>query len=320
MPRVSSIKTIEVYERVLVNLFDKLSFVDCNNDIEILKKNHKSNQFILVVLASIIFYIKYHLKKKYITKEVEDYIINNTLYIKDNSKIKKDVDYEYVLKFYSDAITQINMIIKANKCIKKNKFDNGKYPLWEDIINIDYNKLTEANKHIYNIYTLMPFRRLEEYIKMVYVFDLQLINIEEMYKKDRDLRTNYCYLNKENPEESKFIFLIYKTDRFSRNKPIKVAIWKQLRNYLLEFVELNNIQSGDKFLDSHNVNIVSSSNLSHKLKKIFGYSVDVLRHSYIQHIHKLYNNRVITFEDLKKISRLMGHKFTQQIRYYNQKI
>ena len=37
MPRVSSIKTIEVYERVLVNLFDKLSFVDCNYDIDILK-------------------------------------------------------------------------------------------------------------------------------------------------------------------------------------------------------------------------------------------------------------------------------------------
>ena len=320
MPRVSSIKTIEVYERVLVNLFDKLSFVDCNYDINILKKNHKSNQFILVVLASIIFYIKYHFKKKYITKEVEEYIKNNTLYIKDNSKIRNDVNYDYILKFYSDAITQINMIIKANKCIKKNKSDNGKYPLWEDIINIDVDKLSKPNQHIYNIYTLMPFRRLEEYIKMVYIFDQNLIDLNEMYKRDRDLRTNYCYLNKDNPEQSKFIFLIYKTDRFSKNKPIKVTIWKQLRDYLLEFVENNNIQNGDKFLDSYNIKVSTSSNLSHKLRHIFGYSVDVLRHSYIQHIHKLYNKKVIDYKDLIKISKLMGHKFTQQIRYYNQKI
>ena len=77
----------------------------------------------------------------------------------------------------------------------------------------------------------------------------------------------------------------------------------------------------DNTLDSYKILIPSSRvvELKNKLNSIFGCSVDILRHSYIQYVHKLYNKGVISYEDLIEISKLMGHRLKQQIRYYNNK-
>ena len=164
----------------------------------------------------------------------------------------------------------------------------------------------------------MPFRRLEEYIKMVFVFNITEEDLANEYKKDRNDRNNYCYIDFEQPENSCFYFIVYKTDRFYK-RPFKVMIWKKLTQYLIDFVHTNNIKSGDKMLRIGKINIKDNFVLKDKLNSIFGCSVDILRHSYIQYVHKLYNKGVISYEDLIEISKLMGHRLKQQIRYYNNK-
>ena len=314
MRLVSSITTVKNYDNALNNLFNSLTFSNLDSDINLMKRKNKSDHSILMVLKSIVFYIKYHLKYNKVTEEVNSYIKNKTLYLKNPAKIHKNIDYRYILKFYSDAITQYNIMIKAERCTKINNKNTGEYPKWEKLINVKLDKLTDLNKHIYNIYTLMPFRRLEEYVRMVFVFNESEININ----KNREERNNFCYINKQKPDQSYFYFIIHKTDRFQKdNKYVK--IWKNLLDYLLDFIKTNNIKSGDKFLKLKDKEVTSNASLVNRLKNIFGYSVDVLRHSYIQYIHNLYNQKIITYEDLEEISDLMGHKIEQQIRYYDKK-
>lgn len=318
MRKVASLVTIKTYDRALNKIFNDLSFKDLNYDLGVIKKYKKSIHLILLCLKSIVFYIKYHLKFVAVTDEVERYITDDSLCIKNPSKIDPTLDYRYILRFYSDAITQYNIIINAERVTKKNSKDKGQYPEWEKLINIDIEELSDINKHIYYLYTLMPFRRLEEYIRMVFIFNISEEDLTNEYKKDRNNRNNYCYIDFENPENSCFYFIIYKTDRFYK-RPFKVMIWKKLTEYLIDFIETNNIQNGDKLLKLGKVNIKENFELKNKLNSIFGCSVDVLRHSYIQYVHKLYNKGVISYEDLVEISKLMGHRLKQQIRYYNNK-
>lgn len=314
---ITSKQTIINYEGCLKNYFNLLSFSDANQDIQKLKDLNKSYDTILLCLKSTIFYIDYHLGwKSNIIPIIQDYIINNTVFLKNPNKIdvnKNPEDYYVIIQVYRNYIKKINTITRAKKCLKKNKNDNGEYPKWKMLINIDYDNLTEINKHIYKIYTLMPCRRLEEYIKMVFTFNSENIKIIKNIE-DRNEKLNYCFINMNNIDNSYFVFQIYKNDKFF-NKPVKIKLWKKMKKYLLDYVKNNNIQEGDKF-----INLTSIQTLGNHLKRIFNCSVDILRHSYIQYVHNKYENGIISYIDLHNISKIMGHTLQEQLNYKNMKV
>lgn len=314
---ITSKQTIINYECCLRNYFNLLSFNDANQDIQKLKDLNKSNNTILLCLKSTLFYINYNLGwKPNIIPVIQDYINNNTVFLKNPEKIdifKKPEDYYLILQFYINHVKGLNNIIKADKRIKKHEDDNGEYPKWKELINIDYENLTDINKHIYKVYTLMPCRRLEEYIKMVFTFDPKNIKIVKNIE-DRNDKLNYCFININNIDKSYFIFQIYKNDKFF-NKPVKIKLWKKMRLYLIDYVKNNNIQEGDKF-----IHLTSTNTLCNHLKRIFNHSVDILRHSYIQYVYGKYENGSLSFDDLNKISKIMGHKLQEQLNYKNMKI
>lgn len=314
---ITSKQTIINYECCLKNYFNLLSFNNAKQDIQKLKDLNKSYELIKLCLKSTIFYIDYHLGwKPNIIPVIQEYINSKTVFLKNPEKIdisKKPEDYYMIIQIYGNYIKGLNNIIKADKCIKKHEDDDGEYPKWKELINVSYESLTDINKHIYKVYTLMPCRRLEEYIKMVFTFDPKNIKIIKNVD-DRNDKLNYCFINLNNIDKSYFIFQIYKNDKFF-NKPVKIKLWKKMRLYLLDYIKNNNVQEGDKF-----INLTSTNTLCNHLKRIFNHSVDTLRHSYIQYVYGKYENGSLSFDDLNKISKIMGHKLQEQLNYKNMKI
>lgn len=308
---ISSFQTIITYESCLKNYFNILTFTNVDKDIESLKKLKKSNDVIVHTIKAIIFYIKYNLGWKVnIIPEVQEFI-EKTEYLNNPSKINKKIkaeDYFMIIKFYQNKIKKLNGEILHNKNMKKDEKDKGEYPKWKNLINIDYKHLTDDNKHIYKVYTLMPCRRLSEYVNMVFVFDKKNIKIIKDINK-RNKRLNYCYLNLRNPKESFFVYQKYKNDRHF-NRPVIIKLWSKMYNYLLSYVKKNNTQNYDKFINSYSV-----QDLHNRLKRIFNHSVDVLRHSYIQFIYTQYKKGTINYDKLCKISRIMGHSLNVQLDY-----
>lgn len=188
---------------------------------------------------------------------------------------------------YSIIINKINGEI-AKKRKYKNKF-----------AKIDWSKLDEPTGYtvddvIKGLYMYFPPRRLD-YAYMVYVID-EPDTIDEM---------NYYVRT-----TKKFIFGRYKTVKKYGTQVFTVPT--KLRRLIHQYVDEQHIEPGDNLLCYHGKkNKFSESTLKRKLKKIFGTSVDGLRHAYITH---LYKNRDNLFE-IEKTSLKMAHDIRTHLTY-----
>ena len=174
----------------------------------------------------------------------------------------------------------------------KKKLD---YPKWKTLININIDQLTNQNKLIYNLYVLMPPRRIKDYINFVYVSNINNII---------DQNNNYCFIDYENLNNSKFIFYNYKT--FKTYGIQKLIISDDLLNFIIEYVKNQNIKDNEKL-----IKINSNTRFIEALNKIFGYSVDIIRHSFIDYLYTLN----LSYSELDKISFYMAHNIKQQQKY-----
>lgn len=291
MSKITSTYTIKIYEGTFKNHCLNLSFTNAENDLLTLQKEDKSLNIIKSCFQTIIFYIRYHLNFCSINKDIKNYIDSDTTFIKNSSKIninKSKDEYKIILLEYSEYLNGIVIKIKNNK----KKLD---YPKWKTLININIDQLTNQNKLIYNLYVLMPPRRIKDYINFVYVSNINNII---------DQNNNYCFIDYENLNNSKFIFYNYKT--FKTYGIQKLIISDDLLNFIIEYVKNQNIKDNEKL-----IKINSNTRFIEALNKIFGYSVDIIRHSFIDYLYTLN----LSYSELDKISFYMAHNIKQQQKY-----
>lgn len=291
MSKITSTYTIKIYEGTFKNHCLNLSFTNAENDLLTLQKEDKSLNNIKSCFQTIIFYIRYHLNFCSINKNIKNYIDSDTTFIKNSSKIninKSKDEYKIILLEYSEYLNGIVIKIKNNK----KKLD---YPKWKTLININIDQLTDQNKLIYNLYVLMPPRRIKDYINFVYVSNINNII---------DQNNNYCFIDYENLNNSKFIFYNYKT--FKTYGIQKLIISDDLLNFIIEYVKNQNIKDNEKL-----IKINSNTRFIEALNKIFGYSVDIIRHSFIDYLYTLN----LSYSELDKISFYMAHNIKQQQKY-----
>lgn len=291
MSKITSTYTIKIYEGIFKNHCLNLSFTNAENDLLTLQKEDKSLNIIKSCFQTIIFYIRYHLNFCSINKDIKNYIDSDTTFIKNSSKIninKSKDEYKIILLEYSEYLNGIVIKIKNDK----KKLD---YPKWKTLININIDQLTDQNKLIYNLYVLMPPRRIKDYINFVYVSNINNII---------DQNNNYCFIDYENLNNSKFIFYNYKT--FKTYGIQKLIISDDLLNFIIEYVKNQNIKDNEKL-----IKINSNTRFIEALNKIFGYSVDIIRHSFIDYLYTLN----LSYSELDKISFYMAHNIKQQQKY-----
>lgn len=291
MSKITSTYTIKIYEGTFKNHCLNLSFTNAENDLLTLQKEDKSLNIIKSCFQTIIFYIRYHLNFCSINKDIKNYIDSDTTFIKNSSKIninKSKDEYKIILLEYSEYLNGIVIKIKNDK----KKLD---YPKWKTLININIDQLTDQNKLIYNLYVLMPPRRIKDYINFVYVSNINNII---------DQNNNYCFIDYENLNNSKFIFYNYKT--FKTYGIQKLIISDDLLKFIIEYIKNQNIKDNEKL-----IKINSNTRFIEALNKIFGYSVDIIRHSFIDYLYTLN----LSYSELDKISFYMAHNIKQQQKY-----
>lgn len=140
---------------------------------------------------------------------------------------------------------------------------------------------------IKGIYTKFPPRRIEDYAFMKY----------------GESEDNYY-------DDGEFVFRKYKTFRTYGEQRFKVN--DELKTIIERYIKKNNILYGDMLLKYNgNKNKPSEKTLQRKLIKIFGVSVDGIRHAYITHLYKD-EKELLNIED---ISEKMAHNVRTHLRY-----
>lgn len=289
---ITSINTIKIYESVFKNHCLDLCFCNADNDYLSLKNNQKSLNIIKLCFQTVIFYIRYHFGLIEVNKSICQIIEFDTVYLKNSSKINKKLsidEYKIKLLEYSEYLNGIVNKIKNDKTIIK-------YPEWKNILNREIIDLSGQDKLIFNLYTLTPPRRINDYFLLFYVSDSNFII---------DQTKNYCLIDYDNPENSKFIFYVYKT---VKNFGVQIIpIPKKLQKIIIDYVKTENIKDNSSFFPS----IKSKTMFIKKVKKIFGFSVDYIRHSYINYLY----DKNTSYKKLETISIYMAHDIKQQQKY-----
>ena len=188
---------------------------------------------------------------------------------------------------YDKKIKEINKKVteKQNNTNKFKKID------WSKIEEPTGNTVDDVIK---GIYTMFPPRRIEDYVYMCYI---------ENEEEEGD--ENY-YI------EGRFIFKKYKTSKRYGRQEFKVS--DKLKELIDSYIKMMNITSGETLLQykyDARRGTRSDKTLRNKLMKIFGVSVDGLRHAYITEIHKDPKN----LYKLKEISDKMAHSIGVHMTY-----
>jgi hypothetical protein len=196
-------------------------------------------------------------------------------------------------KEYGEIIKEINGEIKETREEHVNKF---KKLDWGAIKKPEGETIDDMIK---GLYTMIPPRRLSDYAYMIYVR-------REGDVKDKE--RNY-YVK----EEDKFIFQNYKTvGRFGIQRFKVAEESKELTELIKRYVNKNKIKYGEAMLKYRKGSeMFRKENLGRRLQKIFGTSVDGLRHSYITYLYR--DARKIY--DIKRISEMMAHNIETHLTY-----
>lgn len=192
--------------------------------------------------------------------------------VKDDNAKK---EYSKIIKIIAERESKKEKNVNRFKKIDWNKLE---FPKGDDIDSV-----------IKGMYMLVP-RRVTDYAYMMYDGD------------DTDTDKNHY-------KEGKFIFNNYKTvGKYGRQE---IDVPKELNEKILRYVKKEGIKSGDALLKYSRGNEYSKQTLMKKIKKIFGTSVDGVRHSYITHLYKDGNNLF----NVEELSLRMGHDVKTHLRY-----
>lgn len=255
-------------------------------------------------------------------------------FFKKNLKYTDDNFYHYMQEQYHNKITlKVYLIpyVVLFSYLCNNKYFKKKYKFFNEIIvnlNNDYESIRDENvvsekdknkvitdysedtiikninqldnlleKVIYGLYMLLPPRRLE-YINMYITTKSSKI----------DNNKNYIVLTKRFP--SHFIFNNYKTSNTygSQNLDIPPQLGKIIYNY----IKINKLKSGDKFIDfTYNKFIKLTKSVFKKIYDIDNITNRWLRISFATHISSLN----ISNNEKNRLAMQMGHNFLQQTKY-----
>lgn len=203
------------------------------------------------------------------------------------SAFKRDYDGsdQKVLNEYEEVMRSLTE--RKDKEDKKNKYKNKHEKIdWEKIIN---SPIIEegVDRLIRCLYTMFPPRRIKDYANM-------------MYGKSEG---NYYY-------KGYFVFNDYKTQgKFGEQK---FKINKKLYNEIEKYIKEQNIREGEPLIQYRKQSDTTNrSSLSRKLRKIFGTSVDGIRHAFITN---LYRNPEALYK-IDEIQEMMAHDIKTHLRY-----
>ena len=158
---------------------------------------------------------------------------------------------------------------------------------------------TSVTDVVIGLYTMFPPRRLSDYAYMSYI---------ETESENISTEINY-YVN----TTDTFIFQNYKTVGKFGNQRFTVSdesesLTKLLRTYIIK----NDIKPGTSLLGYKTVTSeMNKKSLGRKLTKIFGTSVDGLRHSYITYRYQ----DTLNLYTIDATSAKMAHNITTHLRY-----
>lgn len=171
-----------------------------------------------------------------------------------------------------------------------NKFKKLK---WEQIIPPSGHSLDDLIK---GLYTFFPPRRISDYAYMIYH------TVEPLH-----LNPNYNYYIL---DSNIFIFQNYKTVvKFGIQRfVVPDNLYKLIQNY----VSATCINNGEPLLKFRKgSNIFSEQSLMKRIMKIFGTSIDGLRHSFISYIYHNKNQLLL----MDEISKKMAHNIETHLQY-----
>lgn len=167
---------------------------------------------------------------------------------------------------------------------------NGYIPKWSEIIKSRDEADNIFDYLLLSLYTMIPPRRLKDYILMKISFRCPIDNIYNYYCTSKRL----------------FIFNKYKTSKVYGRQIIEAP--EQLHKTIMQYIDENDLNEGDSLLGYDKY-----YNLSKKLKRLIGCSVDNIRHSYINEMYKNYD--IPDNSSIESIANMMGHSVSTHLRY-----
>jgi hypothetical protein len=190
---------------------------------------------------------------------------------------------------------------------KQEKTDNQKkHWIEQDKIKNIYEKLKNDYSHLLNNklkFDYEEYNNLQNYIiASLYVLNdpRRLLDYTELKIKNIDKnKDNYIIKNK-------FYFNNYKTKKTYNQQIIEIN--KDLLIILNKFIKINPFEY---LLVDYNGNKLNSPKLNNRLIKIFGASVNILRHSLLSDLYK----NIPALNELKERSENMGHSINQALLY-----
>lgn len=203
-----------------------------------------------------------------------------------NNYRKRDTVDDKIVNIYRDILYKLK---KEQTSIDGENIQTHEMKSWAT-----YKKKALSKKHndvdrlIGALYTHIPPRRLE-YSDMVFV------NKSSSMKSKK-----YNYYVK---EDETFIFNEYKSKGAFGTQKVKVPY--RLRDILNEYIKTHKIKNGQSLLN------MNRNALSKRITRLFGDSLNSLRHSYITDAYKKNKNT----NQLKDIASNMAHSVNRQLLY-----
>jgi hypothetical protein len=255
-----------------------------------------------------------------------------------------------LIEKYREILEQCGKVYLAGRDLNQlNEREEKNYIEWPEVIELRdkfeeryrkggrYKKRDSRKLLIMSLYTYLPPRRIQDYLYMYYyekrpdklkelirnkdpslddIFDKDysvneygdiMFDDEEEEEKELPENMNNYYIKSEN----KFIFCKYKTAKSEYKKYgiCEMEIPDELQKVLKSYFSWNEIEEGCRLLD-----FKDERALRQNISDLFnGANATRLRQSYISWFKK--KNVDATVEDLKKLSREMGHNVSTQARY-----
>lgn len=284
MPKLS---TQKMYMSKIKSLRDKYSIEDLGDYDNVVNKINNLNDCKDYILATLWFDLC-------VTRNI---ISGNVQKINDIVLDK----YRNKLKSINDNLEQT---IKSSRMTKKQKEN---YCEWKELITIR-NKLIEEQNFsfgtlIYSLYTIVPPRRVKDYVFMYYIDS----NNHNLFNESKE--KNYCV---DTEKKMYFIFNVHKTEDTVKIK--KYDIPDRLRNVIMGYIKKENIKNEQKMINLKNESYVCKK--IHEVMKTYtnkNIGVQMLRHIFSSWI-EVHSTRISQMER-EKLSCLMGHTHMQNISY-----
>lgn len=267
-----------------------INFISLCYQISQKNKKYLSNETIKTSLSAIIWYLKNNNKKNQHTKLIKEY----SLFVRH---------MRYICYYKTQNPNNNNHKVPAwNILLERSKY-------LETLVD----KNAETYYLISCLYTLVPPRRVIDYACM-------FININDI-SDPRKLQNindnkNYFYFNiTNNKEQGYFIFNRYKTVSTYKSQIFRIS--SELTTIILEYIKLKKLKTNDSLFNIKRLEDTEQPFFYTLIKKTFGYTVNSIRHSYINYIFD--NNELPSTHEIKTSSTYMAHNIQTHLDYRRRK-